>query len=104
MNSESSQPAIGTDAFLPLVLVSLSLILIFIWQLSAISTQRTAFQSTIQRQEELVKQSHQVQGSLEKLVNDLLDLSATDSEAKAIVQKYGIARSGAAPTPAPTVP
>lgn len=103
MNSDSrhSHSIIRPDAFLPLALLSISLILIFIWQLSTISSQRSAFQSTIQRQEELVSQSHKVQEGLEKLVNDLLDLAQTDEESKAIVQKYGIARNAnpQAPTP-----
>ncbi len=103
MNSEThhSHSIIRPDAFLPLTLLSISLVLIFIWQLSAISSQRTAFQSTIQRQEDLVSQSHKVQAGLEKLVNDLLDLAQTDNDAKEIVKKYGIQRNANAPAPAP---
>lgn len=101
MNSDyqHSDSIIRPDAFLPLTLLSISLILIFIWQLSTISSQRSGFQNTIQRQDELVSQSHKVQAGLEKLVNDLLDLAQTDAEAKAIVQKYGIARGANAPKP-----
>ena len=89
-----------TDAFLPLTLLSLSLALIFVWQLMSIHDQHTAFRNTIQRQDDLVNQSHKVQAGLEKLVNDLLDLSATDDEAKAIIQKYGISRNANAAAPA----
>ena len=53
-------------------------------------------------QSEGVKQSRVVQGNLEKLVRDVLDIAqAGDSDAKAVIQKYGIqSNSPVAPSPA----
>jgi len=95
LNSELKNPdsIICPDGFLPLTLLLLSFILNLIWQLSAISSQRSGFQYTIQRQDELVSQSHKVQAGFQKLMNDLLDLAQTDEDAKAIAKKHGIARN-----------
>lgn len=94
MTDESYVPPTGArrfDAFIPLLLLALSLAIVFIWQLTNLSSQRSIFQSTITRQEELVKQSKTVQGTLEKLVIDLLELARSgDTDAQAVVQKYNI--------------
>ena len=82
--------------FVPLTLLAVSLLIVLIWQLSNISTQRSGLQNLIQNQQQGVQQSHQVQVGLEKIVNDLLDLAQSgDADAKAIVTKFGIARQGA---------
>ena len=98
-DSDSSQSHL--DAFVPLLLLALSLVLIFVFQLTAITQQRAAFENAVNRQGEGVKQSRIVQGNLEKLVRDVLDLAQSgDSEAKAVIQKYGI-QSNAPVAPAP---
>lgn len=86
MNDELQTP----NPFLPIVLLALSVLFALIWQLTAIKNQRNELQNAITRLQEPAKQSQQVQGSLQKLVTELLELSKTDSQAKAIVDKYGI--------------
>lgn len=100
MNSEYDTP--GQDkAFLPLTLLSISMILFFSWQLYNISLQSNNLRNNKQKLEDFVSNSvpkldeqgaraKQVQAGLEKLVLDLLEVAKTDPEAKAIVQKYQI--------------
>ncbi len=91
MNSDSDgQFSIGKDAFLPLMLLIVSVLLLFIWQVNGFSEQKTALRATIERQDQMVKQSLQVQGSLQKLLSDLLELAKTDPLAQQIVTKHNI--------------
>lgn len=92
---DNQQPstAIGdilSSAFLPLLLLSLSLLSLLIWQLTNLSSQRSNLQATLQRQTEYVLQSRQVQSNLQKIAVDLIELAKTDAGAKAVVDKYGI--------------
>ena len=50
--------------------------------LSALASQRTA----------LVQQSEQIQSRYSDLLTDILELSKTDADARAVAQKYGIQR------------
>ena len=97
MSTENNSSSCCNSAFIPLTLLAVSLLIVFIWQLSNISSQRSGLQNLIQNQQQAVQQSHQVQAGLEKIVGDLLDLAqGGDDDAKAIVAKYGIARQGGA--------
>jgi hypothetical protein len=88
-------------AFFPLVLLSLSFIVLLGWQVSNTSAQRGLLESAISRQEAAVTQSNQVQTTLAKLAGDLLQAAQTDDTAKAIAAKYGIqSNAGAAASPA----
>ncbi|GEM_PF-3157564 len=112
MNNES-QPTVGADAFLPLVLLALSFGIILVWQLSNVSQQRTAiqqnreqleaaFNQSTPQHEQLIAQSRAVQGKLETLVTDLLSLAHSgDKDAQEIVDKYKIQQQGA-PAPSAT--
>lgn len=116
----SSHPSDGNaSAFVPLVLITLSLILIFIWQITNASKQRdslraaqeqleTAYRNSAPQQEQMLQQSHAVQAKLETLVTDLLNLAKEgDPDAKAIQDKYKIqqnaAPGGAAASSSPAV-
>jgi hypothetical protein len=93
MNTEKCDSSICQGAFLPIVLIALSLLILFCWELKNTSKQRAALQSAIQRQEEGVKQSKAIQAGLEKLVLDLLGLAKSgDADAVAIVKKYNISQ------------
>jgi hypothetical protein len=78
------------SGFYPLLLISLSLLLIFAWELKINYGQHNGLQIGIQKQEETVIQSRKIQASLEKLVLDLINLANTDSDAKQIIAKYNI--------------
>ena len=110
MNSESS----NDKSFIPIVLVTLSIIVAFGWQVQRISQDRDNLQANKQKLEEFaqttlpkledqVLKAKQIQAGLEKLVLDLLEAAKTDPDAKAIVTKYNIKQeapaSGAAPAP-----
>jgi hypothetical protein len=84
------------DAFIPLVLLSISVIVLLGWQVSVNSTQRGELENAITRQEPAVTQSQQVQAGVSKLVGDLLAAAQTDDAAKAIVAKFKIEQNGAA--------
>ncbi len=89
------------DAFIPLVLLSISFIILLGWQVSVSSTQKNLMENAITRQEPAVNQSQQVQASVTKLVTDLLQAAQTDAGAKAIVDKYKIQQSAPAASPTP---
>jgi hypothetical protein len=86
------------DAFIPLVLLCASFIILLAWQVKMSSTQKDLFENAITRQEPAVNQSQQVQASVTKLVTDLLEAAQTDDTAKAIVTKYKI-QQNAPPAP-----
>jgi hypothetical protein len=83
-----TQSRFPMDAFIPLVLLSLSLIVLLGWQVSNSSAQRTQLENAITRQEPAVNQSNQVQATLGKLAADLLEAAQTDGTARAIAAKY----------------
>jgi len=89
------------DAFIPLVLLCVSFIILLGWQVKMSSTQKDLMENTITRQEPAVNQSQQVQASVTKLVTDLLQAAQTDDGAKAIVTKYKIQQNAPAGSPAP---
>ena len=86
------------SAFLPIVLVELSLALLLVFLSMDQSTQRTKLQDAIQQREAAVQQSTQVQGKLQKIIQDFN--AAAPEEAKAVFAKYGIHYTPDA-TPAP---
>jgi len=90
--------SIERDAFLPVLLLGLSLLLFFISQVTDLSSQRTTIMTAIQRQDDVVKQSRQVQGKLQSLALDLLETAKTDEAAQKIVGKYNIRQN---PPPGP---
>lgn len=87
-STESPTPRYG--GFWPLNLLSFSLLLVLSWQLFMNVQTSAALRNAREQRKNVVQQSQQLQGSLEKLVLDLLELAKTDSEAKAIVDKYKI--------------
>src|SRR5580704_10267488 len=88
------------DAFIPLVLLSLSFIVLLGWQVSNASSQRNTLEAAITRQDPAVNDSQQVQAGLAKLAQDLLTAAQTDDTAKAIANKYIRNNNAAAAAPA----
>ncbi|HSU85859.1 MAG TPA: hypothetical protein VLI42_03925 [Chthoniobacterales bacterium] len=90
--------------FWPLLLISVSLVLIFGWEVWVGILTRQSAQRLQEQQVRLVEQATQVQARLEKLVRALVELAKTDDEAKRLVAKFGIkindpAASTTAPSP-----
>jgi hypothetical protein len=107
-----SRSSASSDAFLPLVLIALSVILFFIWQLRTVSKQRealratqetyeAAYRNTIPQLDQQIQQSRAVQAKLESLVTDVLNLAKEgDADAKAIKEKYKIEQQSNTPAAA----
>ncbi len=68
----------------------MSVLAFFIFQIAGLSSQRSAFKGAIERQDQVVKQSRQVQELLKGVALDLLNAAKTDDNARAIVTKYNI--------------
>jgi nitrogen fixation/metabolism regulation signal transduction histidine kinase len=83
------------DAFIPLVILSISFIVLLGWQVNEASAQRTLLENALTRSQAAVTQAQQVQGTVSKLASDLLEAAQTDDTAKAIVNKYNIKQNGA---------
>ncbi len=76
--------------FWPVLLIGLSFLLVFAWEIRVgVATRQTARQL---QQEQVLKadQAKEVQARLEKLVRSLVELSKTDEEAKRIVTQFGV--------------
>ena len=116
MNSEITSNS-QDKSFIPIVLVSASIIFFFGWQLITISTARgnintqkkqvDAFaEANLQKYSDAVKKAEQIEGTLSKLANGVYELSKTDDNAKQVVdnlKKLGIqyqsAQNSASPAP-----
>jgi hypothetical protein len=61
-------------------------------QIKGLQEAKTQFADLISKREEQVKQSSQIQLQYTNLLNEILDLSQTDDDAKKVVQKFGIQR------------
>ena len=95
-----TQPVERLNGFWPVLLLGISLLMIFFWEIwVGIDTRRSA-QQLQDQQVRVVDQAKQVQLGLEKLVRGLIDLSKNDEEAKKLVDKFGIKVN--APSPAPS--
>ncbi|MGF1678849.1 MAG: hypothetical protein ACFCUX_06620 [Candidatus Methylacidiphilales bacterium] len=85
-----------TSPFIPLLLVNVALLLILSWQLWSAWSARSNLRTQFEQRKDVVRQSEQVQGNVQNIINALIDLSATDSDAKQIVDKYNIRRNAPA--------
>lgn len=80
-------------ASLSLTVSLIALILFLSWQTYLSFELRAGLRNSLKNQQGLVGQSQQIQGSATRLLSDLIDLSERNANARAIVQKYGIART-----------
>jgi hypothetical protein len=76
--------------FWPMLLLGLSLLLVFSWEIRVGIATRRGGQQLQEQQVKLVEQSTKVQAGLEKLVRGLVDLAKTDDAAEKLVTKFGI--------------
>ncbi len=93
MENSSTSPS---SPFIPVLLLSISIVLLLIWQFIIAWNTRGNLRTQFEQRKPLVTQSELVQGNVQKLVNDLLDLSTTDADAKKVVDKYNIRRNAPA--------
>ncbi len=76
--------------FWPVLLIGLSILLIFAWELRINMLTRESARQLQQQQVSVVDQATKVQAGLEKLVRGLVELAKTDEEAQKLVTKFGI--------------
>lgn len=105
MNDTSESSEVQGSAFLPIVLLSLAVSFFLIFQLSNIYEQRSNlnqdFANKSKEIDETVKRSQVTQQGLEILVRQLLELANSgDTDAKRIIEKYGIKVTQPAGAPA----
>ena len=88
-------------AFLPLVLVGLSLAIVLLFQVSMQLPQREMLKQIVKQNEKGVEQSQQVQGELQKLVMDFN--AVAPDETKAVLARLGVQWTPpASPAPSPS--
>jgi hypothetical protein len=109
--SSANSSSQGVSVLLPFSLLSVALAVVMVGQTINTFKARTALREgkaqladMYRNREPVVKQSAEIQKKLQDLILDLLLLSKTDPEAKAIVDKFQIQQQGpasGAETPAP---
>lgn len=90
--------------FWPVLLIGLSILLLFAWEVRINMLTRVNARQLQQQQVAVVEQATKVQTGLEKLVRGLVELAKTDEEAQKLVTKFGIKLNDPAvptSTPAP---
>lgn len=95
-----ASPAVASsyNGFWPVLLIGLSILLIFAWEVRINILTRESARQLQQQQVAVVEQATKVQARLEKLVRGLVELARTDEEAQKLVTKFGIKLNN------PTVP
>ncbi len=102
INSTVTEPVERFHGFWPVLLLGISLLLIFFWEIwVGVDTRRSA-QQLQDQQVRVADQAKQVQLGLEKLVRGLIDLSKNDEEAKKLVDKFGIKVNAPSTAPSPS--
>jgi hypothetical protein len=102
MPETSSQAnRLRSSSFIPFVLLAISLIALLSWQLWTGSQARLSGQRLREQQVRLVEESKKMQHGLELLARDLVTLSQTDEDARALVTKYHISFASPSPSPSP---
>ncbi len=77
-------------AFWPIFLLALSIGILITWQVLLAGQQHVSLQRAAEQQALATQQAAQAEGRLQAIMMDLVELSRGNSEALAIVKKYGI--------------
>lgn len=93
---------IRSSSFIPFLLLAISLIAVLAWQLWVGNEARANGQRLREQQLRMVDESKRLQQGLESLARDLVNVSQSDNDARAIVTRYGISLKQ--PSPASTTP
>lgn len=89
MNTREENTPLSTP-FWPLCIMALSLAVFMGWQVTTAAQQYFALLRLADQQTVMTGQAAQAESQLKALMMDLLQLSKTDADARAIVSKYGI--------------
>jgi len=91
-----------TTAFWPLLLLASSVAILMLMQLIYMENQRRTLLQTYQARATALSQTQVLQQRLNSIMQELIQLSASNEDAKAIVRKYNI-RINTPAAPDPTV-
>ena len=91
MSEYENSPANETPCFFwPYTLLALSLVFILVWQIVLAANARGTLKAQAANLSQVSVAAQQTKDSLQKIVVELLELSKSDNDAKAIVEKYQI--------------
>ncbi len=96
---DRSSSGSAPTAFWPFLLLAVSLCAILVWQLIVANEVREHGGQLRDQLVKQVEQSHRMQAGLQKFARDLIEVSKSDPDAKAIVDKYGISITTPAASP-----
>ena len=88
MSTKNESAAFGP--FLPILLLCVSLLLWFSWNLNLTVQQRTNGQRLSEQLDQQLSQAAEAENKLRVMMADLVQLSETNASAKAIVKKFNI--------------
>lgn len=92
----------AADSALALVFTAGALLIFLCWQAISATKTHSVLRAQRDQRAQLVTQSLKVQADLQKLANDLVELSKTDAAAKALVDRYQIKVAPPATQPSPS--
>ena len=97
---QEKAPCAPSNPFGPLVLLAVSLTLVLGWNVAQAWQQHNAGKQALNQQIGLLKQAATTERNLQVMLTDLVNLARTDSQARAIVDKFQIKyNEPAAPAP-----
>jgi hypothetical protein len=102
MNTTREKDTVLFTPFWPLCLMAVSLALFLGWQVTTAARQYIALLRLADQQTLLTGQAAQAEGKLQAMMMELLKLSQTDADAKAIVNKYNVKFNPAQPLVLPS--
>ncbi len=88
------------NTFWPLAILTASILVLMLMQLWNLWSQRAALQQNFQARRTALVQTQELQQRVNGITQELLILSQSNADAKAIVQKYKIQMAQPAPPPA----
>ena len=97
MNTESTSKTF--NAFLPVVLIGLSSVILLGWNLIIVVKQHSEAVKITAAQEAQMAQAAQAEIKLKQMMSDLVTLAKTDTDAETIIKRYGISFSAPAANP-----
>jgi hypothetical protein len=98
-STTGSSRTTAPNAFWPLAILTAAILILMIMQLWNLWSQRGALQQNFQARRAALVQTQELQQRVNGITQELLILSQSNADAKAIVQKYKIEMAQPAPPP-----
>ncbi len=81
------------SSFVPSLILSTTVLVLCIWQLTTTLQVRTNQEAVIKNQQPAVERSQKIQDEASAILGDLIELAKTDAQAAAVCQKHQIRRN-----------